>query len=190
MAKFFWVLVMALFSLTQTKSVQTYTSNICEGQAGADVAQQRPLAQRSGAATAGDTHVNVIVNVTYNGSCGRYPSVRATALSVVIGKFFATHKARPTESIVQTDRLCTWVYRIQKSNSECLPLHIVQAELLLKPELHSIVPSVSRQLVWCQCIPITKDLPVLGFSSCVNGTERWKQGMQTVTVGYTCASTL
>ena len=189
MANFFWLLVIASVSLTQTDSVQTYTSNLCEGQPGADVAQQRLLAQRSGVAAAADTHVNVIVNVTYNGSSVRYPSVRTTGLSV-IRKFVATHKARPTRSIIQTDRLCTWVYRIQKSNNKSLPLNIVQAELLVKPELHSIVLSSSAQLAWCQCIPITTDLPVLDFSSCVNGTERWEQGMQTVTVGYTCASTL
>ena len=183
------MLVIASVSLTQTDPVQAYTSTVCEGQPGADVARQRLIAQRSGAAAAADTHVNVIVNVTCNGSSVRYPSVRTTALSV-IRKFAATHKARPTRSVIQTNRLCTWVYRIQKSNNESLPLNIAQAELLVKPELHSIVSSSSGQLVWCHCVPITTDLPVLGFSSCVNGTERWEQGTQTVTVGYTCASTL
>lgn len=185
----YWMLLLVATFWPQSDSLQEHMMNVCEGQPDAEVVTQRLRARSSEAAAAGVTHVNVSMNVSYNGSSARSFDVKTTPLSDS-SRITAMVKGRPARAVrFDTTNLCPWVYRIQKVNNHYLPTYIVQAELLAKPE-RPFVYTYNGRRTHCFCAAIISDLPVLSFSSCVNGTERWKQESHAVTVGFTCVDTI
>ena len=188
MAHFFCVLLMA--ATFWPHSLQAHTRNVCEGQPDAEVVTQRLLARSSEAAAAGATQVSVNVNTISNESSMRSFDVKTISVSDS-SKVAGILKVRPTRvTRLDTTFLCPWVYRIQKINSRYLPSYIVWAELLVKPEQPYVYNYNGHLMNYCHCAPIVSDLPVLRFSSCVNGTERWKLDTRRATVGFTCVNTI
>lgn len=186
MGNYLWLLFMPGIIWTQT--VEAHMRNVCEGHPSVEGVMRRLVSRKLMAAVTGASiSVNVALNHSESGM-GRIPSDKNTALGDS-SKAVAVHKGRTSFASISTPHLCLWVYRIEKSDIHHLPSYIVQAELLDKQEL-TFIYSYHGVPVQCRCLPIVMNLHVLGFHSCVNGTERWEQDKEAVTVGFTCVRTI